>query len=213
MDLTTVDHLLTTTRSVRKRLDLTRPVEPDIIQQCLEIAIQAPQGGNVTWYHFVVVTDPTKRAELAKLYNRGAVEIYPPQRLEEIRQTRPDDVASWLYLAEHLHEVPVHIIPCVTNREWFSRLAPDAGPASMYGCILPVAWSLMLALRSRGLGSAWTTAHLQHAEDAAALLGIPENVAQAALLPVAYFTGADFKPAKRVPARERTSWNTWGQKH
>lgn len=152
-----------------------------------------------------------RRAELAKLYNRGLREIYPPQRLEEIRQTRPNDVASWLYLAEHLHEVPVHIIPCVANRERFARLGPDTGPASMYACILPVAWSLMLALRSRGVGSVLTTAHLQYASEAAALLGIPDNVTQAALLPVGYFTGADLKPAKRVPARERTHWNAWGQ--
>ncbi len=213
MDLTTVDDLLTTTRSIRKRLDLTRPVEPEVIQQCLEIAVQAPQGGNFNWYHFVVVTDPMKRAELARLYNRGLSEIYPPRLLEEIRQARPNDVASWLYLAEHLHEVPVHIIPCVANRERFSRLGPDAGPASMYACILPVTWSLMLALRSRGLGSTLTTAHLQYAQDAAALLGIPDNVAQAALLPAAYFTGTDFRPAKRLPARERTYWNAWAQKH
>lgn len=210
MDVATVDHLLTTTRSVRKRLDLTRPVEADVIQQCLEIAIQAPQGGNFTWCHFIVVTDPKKRAELAELYNRGLFEIYTPQLLDEIRQTRPNDVASWLYLAEHLHEVPVHIIPCVANRERFDRLGPDASPASMYACILPAAWSLMLALRSRGLGSTLTTAHLQYARETAALLGIPENVAQAALLPVAYFTGTDFKPAKRAIARDRTYWNVWG---
>jgi nitroreductase len=81
----------------------------------------------------------------------------------------------------------------------------------MYGCILPVAWSLMLALRARGLGSAWTTIHLMYEKEAAALLDIPEDVTQTVLIPVAYFTGDDFRPAKRIPSRDRTYWDAWGQ--
>lgn len=211
MDLRTVDALLTTTRSIRRRLDLTRSVDPAVIQECLEVAIQAPIGGDTARYHFVVVTDPTKRADLARLYRRGLAEIYPPSRLEQVRQAKPAFAASSIYLADHLHDVPVHIIPCMVGRDAFSALGPDAGPASFYGSILPATWSLMLALRSRGLGSAWTTSHLKYAHDAAALLQIPDDITQVALLPVAYFTGADLRPAKRVPARERTYWDTWGQ--
>jgi nitroreductase len=208
MDLATVDKLLTTTRSVRKRLDLTRPVEPEIIQECLDIAIQAPTGGNRQGYHFVVVTDADKRVGLADLYRKAFYETWTPQRKEDVQQRDPRNLASYFYLAEHLHEVPVHIIPCLDGRlvgtEHFAQ-------ASGYGGILPTAWSLMLALRARGVGSAWTTVHLKYAQEAAALLGIPDHITQAALLPVAYYTGDDFKPATRVPARERTYWNGWKQ--
>ena len=182
MDLATVDKLPTTTRTVRKRLDLTRSVDPTIIQTCLEIAIQAPTGGNIPRYHFVEVTDTATRTALA-------------DRLIE----------SATYLAEHMHEVPVLIIPCVE-----APPVQGTGPGA-YASILPATWSLMLALRARGVGSAWTTLHLRYEQEAAVLLGIPDGIRQAALLPVAYYTGEDFKPAKRVPARERTYWNGWGQ--
>jgi nitroreductase len=205
MDLATVDKLLTTTRTVRKRLDLTRPVEPEIIQECLEIAIQAPTGGNIPRYHFVVVTDPAKRAKLAAIYKRSYLEVYSPARQAETRQTDPRLIDSANYLAEHMHEVPVLIIPCVE-----AALVQGVG-AGAYANILPATWSLMLALRARGIGAAWTTLHLRYEKEAAALLGVPEHIAQAALLPVAYFTGDDFRPAKRIPARERTYWNGWEQ--
>jgi nitroreductase len=205
MDLTTVDKLLTTTRTVRKRLDLTRPVPYEVIEQCLEIAIQAPTGGNIPRYRFVVVTDTAKRAELAALYKRAYLEVYSPERQEETRQTDPRLIASANYLAEHLHEVPVLIIPCVE-----APPVQGTGPGA-YASILPATWSLMLALRARGVGSAWTTLHLRYEQEAAEILGIPMHIRQAVLVPVAYFTGDDFKPAKRVPARERTYWNDWGQ--
>ena len=211
MDLTVVDELLTTTRSVRKRLDLARPVERGVIQQCLELAVQAPTGGDTARYYFVVVTDATKRSELAKLYRRGLAEIYPASRLDQVGKTKPALVESVVHLADHFHEVPVHIIPCIAGRDGFTALGPDCGPPTFFGSILPAAWSLMLALRSRGLAAAWTTAHLKYAREAAAVLGIPDDTTQAALLPVAYLTGTALHPAKRVPARERTFWDTWGQ--
>jgi nitroreductase len=205
MDLVTVDKLLTTTRTVRKRLDLSRPVEPAIIQECLEIAIQAPTGGNIPRYHFVVVTDTAKRAELGAIYKRSYLEVYSPDRQEQTRQTDPGLIDSANYLAEHMHEAPVLIIPCVE-----APPLQGMGPGA-YASILPAVWSLMLALRARGLGSAWTTLHLRYEKESAALLGIPDHIAQAVLLPVAYYTGDDFKPARRVPARERTYWEGWNQ--
>lgn len=205
MDLTTVDKLLTTTRSVRKRLDLSRPVEPGILQQCLDIAIQAPTGGNRQGYHFVVVTDAAKRAELAAIYKRSYLEVYTPARQEETRQTDPGLIDSATYLAEYMHQVPVLVIPCVE-----APAAPGVGPG-IYASILPATWSLMLALRARRLGSAWTTLHLRYEKEAATVLDIPDGIAQAALLPVAYYTGDDFRPARRVPARERTYWDGWGE--
>ena len=205
MDLATVDHLLTTTRSVRLRLDLTRAVEPEIIERCIEIAIQAPNGGNAGRYHFVVVEEARQRARVAEIYRQAYAEIVGPQRQPP---TPADAIAiSSDYLAEHLHEVPIHIIACVQGR------VENAGPfrqATRYGSILPATWSLMLALRARGLGSAWTTTHILREREVAAVLGIPEDFVQVALLPVAYYLGSEFKPAARLTARQRTYWNAWG---
>ena len=211
MDLATIDHLLTSTRSVRRRLDLSRPVEADVIQRCLDIAIQAPAGGNLARYHFLVVTDPSKRSEITALYRRAFFENYVPRR-KQVQAPFPEAEARFFqsatYLAEHLDEVPAHIIPCFEGRV---ETNGTFWQASMYGCILPATWSLMLALRARGLGSSLTTLHLMYEKDVAASLRIPDTITQAALVPVAYFTGQDFKPAKRVPSRERTYWNAWGQ--
>lgn len=207
MDLATVDKLLTTTRSVRRRLDLTRPVDPAVIEECLELAVQAPAGGNIFRYHFMIVTDAKIRATLGDRYRQEFNVFYPPERLEARRQTEPRDVPSWTALADHFQDVPTLIFPCVEGRP--EGLHPER-LAGLYGNILPMAWSLMLALRSRGVGAAWTTIVLKHEAEIAALLGIPANLTPAACLPVAYFTGDDFKPAKRTPPRERTYWNKWG---
>jgi len=216
MDLATVDHLLCSTRSVRKRLDFKRPVPPDVIVRCIEIALQAPTGSNAQGWHFLVVTDPALRRGLADLY-RKAFELYlntpgirPTYEDSDPRQQQmPRVVDSASYLAEHLHEAPVHVIPCIEGR---IEQAGVLAQASVYGSILPAAWSFMLAARARGLGSAWTTLHLMHEQEAAALLGIPESITQAALLPVAYFTGSDFKPARRLPSRQHIHWERWGQR-
>lgn len=216
MDLATIDRLLTTTRSVRKRLDLARPVEAEIIDRCIEIAIQAPTASNAQHWRFLVVTDPEKRQAIAAYYRR-AFQDYIRSRTpagerftaDDPRVTRARKVSeSSIYLSRHLHEVPVHIIPCVEGRV---ETASVASQAALYGSILPAAWSLMLALRARGVGAAWTTLHLVYERDVAEVLGIPETVTQAALLPVAYYTGDDFRPAARVPAREVTYWNRWGE--
>jgi nitroreductase len=209
MDLATVDKLLTTTRSVRKRLDFTRPVEPEVLQHCLDIAIQAPTGGDIPRYHFLVITDPAIRAELAALY-RTAMADYLAGRPRTDRpvsrhETRFRD--SLQYLAAHLHEVPVLIQTCVEARSLRGQ-----GTGWEFANIFPAAWSLMLALRARGLGAAWTTIlAMSYEREVAALLGLPAEIRQAALIPVAYYIGEDFKPGRRIPARERTYWNVWGQ--
>ena len=214
MDLATVDHLLTTTRSVRKRLDFTRPVPLDVVRRCIESALQAPTGSNAQGWSFVVVTDPAKRRALADLY-RKAFEVYvgnPEYRAQyeagDLRAKQmPRVLDSATNLAEQLHEAPVHVIPCVAGRV---EQAGVIAQASIYGSILPAAWSFMLAARARGLGSAWTTLHLIFEKDAAALLGIPDTVTQTALLPVAYFTGMDFKPATRLDSHLAIHWDAWG---
>jgi nitroreductase len=214
MDLTTVDHLLTTTRSVRKRLDLTRPVEQAVLEECLQLALQAPSGSNRQGWHFLLVTDPAKRAMLAGYYRQafkhylGAVQ---PEALEPLRANEQSGAGSRVlksasYLSRHLQDVPVHIIPCIEGRVETAGLMAQA---SLYGSILPATWSLMLALRSRGLGSVWTTLHLAYEKESAESLGIPPTMTQAALIPVAYFTGDDFKPAQRKPLAEVTHWDAW----
>jgi len=214
LNLITVDKLLTTTRSVRKRLDFSRPVEREIVEECLEIAIQAPTGSNAQGWHFMVVTDEDKRAKIGELY-RDSFYIYAQSEREtkmargkggQDEQQSIRVVNSAVYLANHMGEVPLMIMPCIHGR--VESLGPMA-QASLYGSILPATWSLMLALRARGLGSAWTTLHLRYEKAIAELLGIPDHVTQAALLPVAYFSGKDFKPANRIPAQELTSWNSW----
>ena len=224
MGLATIDHLLTTTRSVRKRLDLSRPVELEVVEKCIELALQAPTGSNLQGWHFMVVTDAEKRKAVSEIYRkawnayRGFQQAHPLQwKEDDLRKSQAPRVGdSSRYLFDHLHEVPVQVIPCIDSKLEFAphlgELAgyPSASSAQLYGSILPAAWSLMLALRSRGLGSAWTTLHLMYEEEAAAVLGIPGNITQCALLPVAYYTGTDFKPAKRLPQREATHWNSWG---
>lgn len=209
------DELLTTTRSVRKRLDFSRPVEPEVIRECLEIAVQAPTGGNSQTWSFVVVTDEAKRQALGEIYRRGYADyrqltakvaeraLQDPQRGPQQQRV----ISSSDYLAEHMHEVPVLLIPCIRGR---LDGAPNREQAGAWGSILPAAWNFMLAARARGLGTVWTTIHLFYEQDAAAVLGIPyEKVTQAAMIPVAYTLGTDFSPARRESLDRVVHWNQW----
>ncbi len=210
MDLQTVDKLLTTTRSVRKRLDLTRPVEREVIAECLQIAIQAPTGSNQQKWHFVVISDADKRARIAAYYKQSFDGYLGGARQANVGHAQTNRVLdSATYLSENMQHVPILIIPCYEGRVETSGQQAQAG---FYGSILPATWSLMLALRARGLGSAWTTLHLKYAQEVAQVVGIPDDMTQAALLPVAYYTGDDFKPAKRRPAQDVTYWDSWGER-
>jgi nitroreductase len=199
----TPDELLSTTRAVRKRLDLTRPVERELLGECLDLALQAPTGGNAQGWHFVLVTEPARKQALADLYRRSKAENDPA----EIPAGHEKMMDASGYLAAHLHEVPVLVIPCIEGR-------PESQPylvqAVTWGSIMPATWSFMLAARSRGLGTAWTSLHLAYEREAAAILGIPyEQVAQAALIPVAHTIGSTFKPGPRRPRAAHVHWNTW----
>lgn len=211
LDLT-VDELLTSTRSVRKRLDFDRPVSREVLMECLDLALQAPTGSNAQGWQWVFVEDADKRKALADIYRANAtpyLDLPKPVR-GDIRDNQMDAVmSSAKYLNENLEKAPVFLIPCLEGR-------PDGAPAGMsasyWGSLLPAVWSFMLALRSRGLGTAWTTLHLigDGEKQAAELLGIPfDQYAQGGLFPIAYTKGTDFKKAKRLPAEELTHWNTW----
>ncbi|MGH3541496.1 MAG: nitroreductase family protein [Mycobacterium sp.] len=208
MDIAAVDELLTTTRAVRKRLDLTRPVGRDVILECLRVAMQAPTASNAQDWRWLVITDADKRAAIAEIYRSIGGEY-----LTRAAATTPDPqtrrvYSSALSLTETLAAVPVHVIPCLDRRiDESDQLAA----ASAWASIIPAGWSFLLALRSRGLGSVWTTMHLAKQQQVAELLGIPATVTQAALFPVAYTIGTDFRPASRPPAETITFWNSWGE--
>jgi nitroreductase len=210
-----IDELLSTTRAVRRRLDLQRPVEREVIMDCIRLAVQAPSGSNRQRWHFVVVTDPSLRTQIADLYGL-AYRRYAASDSSAGRLFQDDEGRRWTqrrvqssadYLAKHLHQVPVFLIPCFTGRV---DGAPSWDQAGTWGSVIPAAWSFMLAARSRGLGSCWTSLHLEYEQEAATILGIPyEDVTQVALIPVAYSKGTDFRPAKRQPLDEVVHWNRW----
>ncbi|KGA15363.1 nitroreductase [freshwater metagenome] len=214
IDRVATDKLLTTTRSVRKRLDLTREVEPQVIQDCIDIAMQAPTGTNAQNWAFVVITDPAKKKFIADAYRSGGEMMagsgYPPplEPGDPREHVMPKVMESAGYLGEILEQVPVFVIACVRGR--VESVPMVIAQASTYGSILPAAWSFMLALRSRGLGTAWTTIHLFQEQAISELLGIPADWTQTVLFPVAYYTGDDFKPAHRLPSDTMTHWDSWG---
>ena len=214
IDRVATDKLLTTTRSVRKRLDLTRDVEPQVIQDCIDIAMQAPTGTNAQNWAFVVITDPAKKKFIADAYRNGGEMMagsgYPPplEPGDPREHVMPKVMESAGYLGDILEQVPVFVIACVRGR--VESVPMVIAQASTYGSILPAAWSFMLALRSRGLGTAWTTIHLFQEKPISELLGIPDDWTQTVLFPVAYYTGDDFKPAHRLPSDTMTHWDSWG---
>lgn len=210
----TPDELLTTTRSVRKRLDLTRPVDPALVRECLEIALQAPSGSNAQRWHWLVLTDPEKRRRMGAIYQKAcrayldspnaAGRLYANDPARSQVQGRVNDSVS--HLADRMGEVPVLVVPCLRIP---SGELPEGNQAGLWGSVLPAAWSYMLAARSRGLGTAWTTLHLAHEEEAAQVLGLPADVRQAALIPTAHYTGETFKRAPRTPLDEVLHENGW----
>ncbi|MDH4168809.1 MAG: nitroreductase family protein [Acidimicrobiia bacterium] len=203
----TADEVLTTTRAVRKRIDFDRPVERTVIEECVEIALQAPTGSNTQGWRWMFVTDPDKKATIADLY-RANFYPYISQSDNASNDQGSRILSSAKYMAERLHEVPVMAIPCIAG-----RMGPGASSfeqASTWGSILPAVWSFCLALRERGLGSSWTTLHLPNEAETAELLGIPyDRYTQVGLFPIGYTVGTDFKVASREPASRWIHWDQW----
>jgi nitroreductase len=206
------DELLTTTRTVRKRLDLEKPVPIEVIRECIEIALQGPSGSNRQTWHWLVVTDAEKRAAIGQYYRR-AVEKYLAGSGAAGKLFADDPVRgpvqrrignSVAYLGDRMGQVPVLVIPCLE-----ARSLPAGNQAGLWGSILPSAWSYMLAARARGLGTAWTTLHLNYEQEVADVLGLPEEVRQSVLIPTAYTIGTDFKPAPRQPVDDVLHVNGW----
>lgn len=207
-DLAETDRLLTTTRAVRRRLDLDRPVDPAVVLDCVRIAVQAPTGSNSQTWRWMVITDEARRREIARHYRDvGEAYLAHAARTTDEPQTRRV-YESALALTATLADVPVLVIPCVEGE--IDRSSNGAA-ASAYGSIMPAAWSFLLALRARGLGSVWTTLHLFREREVAELLGMPDSVTQVALFPVAHTIGTDFRPAARPPVEDITFWDSWGR--
>ncbi|HTZ43197.1 MAG TPA: nitroreductase family protein [Jatrophihabitans sp.] len=206
------DELLTTTRTVRKRLDLSRPVPAELVRDCLQVALQAPSGSNRQGWHWVVVTDPDQRRAIGEVYRRAterylrsegaAGKLFADDPGRAPVQQRVG--SSVEYLAERMGDVPVLVLPCLEVAELGA-----GNQAGLWGSLLPAAWSYMLAARARGLGTAWTTLHLAYEAEVAAVLGLPANVRQAVLIPTAYYTGQTFRPADRQPLDEVLHWDRW----
>lgn len=222
-DLDSIDRLLTTTKAVRKRLDLTRPVPRDVVRECIRLGCHAPNASNAQEWHWVVVDDPAQRRRVADVY-RSLLVPRVSQMLGAKEQAGDESGArisrSILYLADRMHEVPVLVIPCydvAAALRRYGTLIADPGPhglstqmdSGMFASILPAVWSFQLALRSRGLGSVLTTAHQLDQPAMAAVLGIPNDWFQTALIPVAYTTGDDFTPTPRKPVDDVIVWNRW----
>lgn len=210
----TPQELLTTTRAVRKRLDLTRPVERSEVEDCLRLAFQSPTGSNQQHWDWVLVDDTKVRGDMAAIYGRAmdAAGVMMQEAEAAGVPRNPNDrsdqiSASVYYLRQHMHEVPVLVVPTIAGRVEHASVWLQA---SLWGSVLPAVWSFMLALRLKGMGSAWTTLHLHFEQEMAELLGIPfDKVTQAGLFPVAYTIGTDFKPADRSASEQKIHWNSW----
>lgn len=203
------DELLTTTRTVRKRLDFERPVERAVITECLEIAFQAPNGGNMNNWRWIVIDDRELIGQIADIYRAAALDFiesfgdagYPGANVEGADRIE----SSTDHLRANLHRTPALLLPLFAGR---LEKAPNFMQATQWGSILPSVWSFMLALRARGLGSAWTTAHLWREQEVADLLQIPsDRYTQAGLFPIAYTIGTDFKRARRRPSEDVIGFN------
>lgn len=207
-DLAAVDRVLTTTRSVRRRIDFERALEPEVLEACIACAVQAPTGLNREAWRFLVVTDPGPKAELARLY-RSAFDEFTDQTLARLRAEGlevPTPRPTYRQLADRLQDFPALILVCSLGRP-----GPElARQIAFFGSVLPAAWSLMLALRARGIGSTWTTLLAQREQAASRVLGIPEDVTPTVLLPAGYLQGATLRPAPRRGPEEVTFWNGWG---
>ncbi len=205
------DEVLTTTRSVRKRLDFDTPVPREVVLECVEVALQAPTGSNSQGWQWMFVDDPTKKLALRDMYKKH-FDDYSKYSKEwpdgdPRAEQKPGVRSSAEHLAENFHRVPVIMIPIIEGRLDGAGVFQAAGA---WGSLLPAVWSFMLALRERGLGSAWTTLHLPAEKEAAELLGIPyDRYTQGGMFPIAYTIGTDFKPAKRMPADALVHWNNW----
>jgi nitroreductase len=209
-DLAEIDRLLTTTKAVRRRLDLSRPVDRGVVVDCIRLASYAPNASNAQEWRWILVDDPDLRRQVGECYRR--VTVPPVTEMLQAKLAAGDEAGarisrSILYLADHMGEVPVLVVPCFHFKPDSSTPLPQV--SRMFSSSYPAVWSFQLALRSRGLGSVLTTAHTLDEEAMAAVLDIPADWTQTCLIPVAYTDTPDFRPSPRRPIEEVIGWNGW----
>lgn len=206
-DVAAVDEVLSTTRAVRRRLDLTRPVDNQLILDCIDIAEQAPTGGNLSSRRWIVVRDPAVKQQLADLYRATALPMLSAAaaRLAGTGEPQERVMSSAVHLAEHLAEAPAIVIPTIIGRH------DGSGRPGLFDSVIQAGWSFCLALRARGLGTTWVTAAIQDTASVKSILGIPDEVTEIVLLPVAWTVGTEFRRAPRTPAREITFFDQYGR--
>ena len=200
IDTAAVDAALTTTRAVRLRLDLERPVDNEILYDCIDIAEQAPSGGNQGSRRWIIVREPRVKEKLAGLYLDAAGKWMIETRDSLAGSGHPQEkvMRSAAHLAEHLAEVPAIVVPTIIGRY------SGSGQPGLFDSVIQSVWSFCVALRARGLGTSWTTAILSREDELRALLSIPDGNTPIAMIPVAWTKGTDFKTAPRYPARAIT---------
>lgn len=209
-----VDQLLTTTRSARRTLDLDTVVDPAELADCLRIAMQAANGSNQQSWRWLVVSDPSLRAELAALYRDAYLQRVGGRLIADLLPADSPGVgimSSTEWLVENMAKVPLLVIPCY--EPYLPRVDGDESfyQATLYGSIFPAVWNFALALHSRGYGTCLTTLHLTHEKATRDLLGIPESYVQGCLLPVGRLRpGVTFRPATRRPLSEVAVVDTFG---
>jgi len=197
-ELRQFDEILSTARSVRRRIDFSRPLERRVLLECIDVAVQAPTGAGGENWRFLVVDDAEKKIQLAKIYGEVLIGFARERRIEL--------KASHRAMMARLHEFPAMLFACMTTQPQ----PTIGGQVAFYGSILPAAWSLMLALRARGIGSTWTTLLSARHDDVAQILNLPDGASQVVMLPIGYTKNAKLRKAERASADTVTYWNAWG---
>ena len=203
-----VDHALMTTRGVRQRLDFDRDVDDQIILDCIDVAEQAPTGGNNGSRRWMIVRDQQTKDRMAELYLSAGVDwvIETAKRLEGSGHQNERLMAGARHLGENIARTPALVIPTILGRH------DGSGRPGLFDSVIQSAWSFMVALRSRGLGTVWTTMYLNEAPAVAELLELPDHVTQICLFPVAYTIGTDFTPtSRRHPAADIAYFDRYGR--
>lgn len=206
-----------TTRAIRRFTD--QPVTDDEIVTCIRAAVQAPNGGNVQPWQFVVVTDPAIKRAIGEVYRRAydryepAVEAQrPPPRSGEAADRLARTRRSARYLADHIGDAPVMVLVLMPIIPWGARDDQgemDIGP--LYASVYPAVQNLMLAARGLGIGSTMTTVFRIYHDEVRAICGIPDQYEIVALAPLGRPAGR-FGVAQRRPAEQVTHWNRFGNR-
>jgi nitroreductase len=204
---TTTDlfEIIRTTRSMRRlKAD---PVPPELIRKILEAGVCAPSGGNMQRWRFLVIQDAAIKQTVGAYYKRAWDEIVAPRYRSGapapgISQERFQRLlVSAEYLAAHIHEAPVWIVPCLQS-ETPTRTAGSS--------IYPAVQNMLLAARALGLGTTLTTLYLQFEKEVETALGLPPDWHSYALLPIGYPLGR-FGPVRRIPLEEVVYADRWGE--